>query len=346
MKRLALGSLKAVAWASVLTLCAVATAQQPAPEEPVMGSGKRLPPGLLVTIPPDPQPAETYSGPRPFVELLNDPKLPDWTPNFSPKNYTLKSLAEHVTFRRTIWNLEFSFKPLRMIDVDIPQPTGKMQRKTLWYMVYKVRNNGYHYGVKTDTDKWKHPIYGVEEVNQNIFFFPQFVMRANVRKPDTRGTSPENYEAKEYLDRLVPAAMQPIANRERVGVKLHDSVSISRIAIPVSDAANDRSVWGVMIWEDIDPRVNFLSIFAQGLTNAYEFDDPAGAFKAGDPPGTGRIFTHKNLQLNFWRPGDTVATHEGEIRLGMPIESDPIRQGEIFTIYGMTAPLDHQWVYR
>lgn len=342
MKRRAIGKQCFVILGLCLALGAVARAQ----EEPTMGLGKKLPPGLLKTIPVDPEASETFTDPRPVVELLADPKLPDWTPKAFPKSDTLREMAKNTIFRRTIWNLEFSFKPLRMIDVDIPQPTGKMQRKTLWYMVYKVKNNGYHYGVKVDTDKWDHPVYGVEEVNQSIYFFPQFVMRANVRKPDTRGTGPENYEAKEYLDRLVPAAMQPIANRERVGVKLHDSVSISRIAIPISDAANDRSVWGVMIWEDIDPRVNFLSIFAQGLTNAYEFDDPAGAFKAGDPPGTGRLFTHKNLQLNFWRPGDTVATHEGEIRLGMPIESDPIRQGEIFTIYGMTAPLDHQWVYR
>ena len=29
-----------------------------------------------------------------------------------------------------------------MIDVDLPQPSGKMQRKRLWYMVYRVTNRG------------------------------------------------------------------------------------------------------------------------------------------------------------------------------------------------------------
>src|SRR5258705_7761315 len=46
--------------------------------------------------------------------------------------------------RRTIWNLEFSFKPMRMISIDVPQASGRMQRQLVWYMVYRVRNLGNH----------------------------------------------------------------------------------------------------------------------------------------------------------------------------------------------------------
>ena len=38
--------------------------------------------------------------------------------------------------------LDFKFKPVRMIWVDIPQPSGYMQRKLIWYMVYSVTNTG------------------------------------------------------------------------------------------------------------------------------------------------------------------------------------------------------------
>ena len=36
---------------------------------------------------------------------------------------------------------------------------------------------------------------------------------------------------------------------------------------------------------DVDPRTDHFSVYIQGLTNAYKFLDPEGAFKSGDPPG-------------------------------------------------------------
>ena len=54
-----------------------------------------------------------------------------------------------------------------------------------------------------------------------------------------------------------------------------------------------------------------------GLTNAYEWVDPKGAFKPGDPAGTGRDFVYKTLQMNFYRPGDAIDPREEEIQLGV-----------------------------
>jgi hypothetical protein len=84
----------------------------------------------------------------------------------------------------------------------------------------------------------------------------------------------------------------------------------------------------------------------QGLTNAYQFEDPAGAFKKGDAPGTGRQFTRKTLQLNFWRPGDTVDPHEEEIRFGTRIDPDPADQAKILAEFGIDKPIDYRWLYR
>jgi hypothetical protein len=83
-----------------------------------------------------------------------------------------------------------------------------------------------------------------------------------------------------------------------------------------------------------------------GLTNAFQTQDLAAGFKAGDPPLTGRTFVYKTLQLNFWRPGDSVFQHEGEIRFGVPIEADLARQAEILGTYGLESRLDHLWIYR
>ena len=92
--------------------------------------------------------------------------------------------------------------------------------------------------------------------------------------------------------------------------------------------------------------MDFFSVFVGGLTNAFQFEDPPGGYKAGDPPGTGRIYRKKVLQLNFWRPGDAVFEHEREFRYGVPVDPDPTLQDEVNNRYGLKQRLDHRWVYR
>jgi hypothetical protein len=84
----------------------------------------------------------------------------------------------------------------------------------------------------------------------------------------------------------------------------------------------------VATWEDVDPESDFFSIYVQGLTNAYRWEDTAGAVQAGSPPGTGKKFVQRTLKLNFWRPGDEFDLNEREIRYGAP--------GEV----------DYEWVWR
>jgi len=151
---------------------------------------------------------------------------------------------------------------------------------------------------------------------------------------------------KEYLDRLVPAAMPLIAQRERVGKPIYDAVTISRQKIEVTTADKDNSVWGVAMWEGVYPRIDYFSVYIQGLTNAYKFADKPADFKAGDKPGKGRTFTRKTLVLHFWRPGDTIAEKEDEIVYGMPTEGDEASQKEINAQYGQDNRLDYRWIYR
>ncbi|MEX2175521.1 MAG: hypothetical protein WD872_14255 [Pirellulaceae bacterium] len=307
--------------------------------------------GVLTTIPPDPQNEEMFSGPLPLVELPIAIEGLEYDPKLSPKSQTVFERAKGVTLRRTIWNLEFSFKPLRMIYVDIPQPTGRMQRKLVWYMVYRVRNLGGHIKpqevvetVEKSAGAEKHITFDRELTDEvevfgrtttDLRFFPHFVLASSEYK-------------KEYLDRVIPAAIEPILQREFLGrdVKLHDSLSISEVPIPISNESTDNSVWGVATWVDVDPRIDYYMVYVQGLTNAYRFDDPAGAFQKGDQPGSGRKLMKKTLQLNFWRPGDTIDPHEEEIRYGARIDSDPVEQQKIFALFGIDKPIDHRWLYR
>ncbi len=128
-------------------------------------------------------------------------------------------------------------------------------------------------------------------MTDDIYFHPQFVLE-----------SPQFKKA--YLDRVLPLAVEAIQKREDPHRKLLDTVQMGEQPIPLSTADDDHSVWGVATWEYIDPRIDFFNVYVKGLTNAYRFADPPGAYKLGDAPGTGRVVAQKTLKLNFWRPGD------------------------------------------
>jgi hypothetical protein len=310
----------------LLTLASVLSLRATSAQQRV----RKLAPGVLTTIRPEPKPSETFQGPIPLPTLT---RL-GWDPHYTPKNETLAEMAMKTVLRRNIWNLEFSFKPLRMVNVDIPQPDGRMRRKLIWYMVYRVRNLGGHLAPVAEKDDFDHVTYTTAEVDEvlnvgateptgSIRFFPHFVLKIHE-------------EDKEYLDRVIPAAIPVIQMREMRGAKLYNSVEISRVNIKVATPEADDSVWGVVTWQDVDPRTDYFSIYVQGLTNASRAERTA----------RGLILMQKTLKLNFWRPGDVVYEHEGEIRYGVPAVTSPAEQAAILSIYNLRERLDHLWVYR
>ena len=50
--------------------------------------------------------------------------------------------ATDLFFTKEIWQLEFSYKNIRTLEVDFPSENGKMERKRVWYLVYSVKNTG------------------------------------------------------------------------------------------------------------------------------------------------------------------------------------------------------------
>jgi hypothetical protein len=324
------GPICRISWAAALVVC-FWPGRLPAADVPV---ARPVAPGVLTVFPAEPLAGETATGPVAIVEIVVGMPDLDWTPNFAPKSDTLREKAQKTVFRRTIWCFEFACKPMRMIEVDVPQPSGKMQRKKIWYLVYRIRNNGYDLKPVGTEDRWGQTLYDNEAWDiKTLRFFPHLVLRSL------------EFD-KEYLDRVIPAAQRAIQERENPGVKLHNSVEMASLRIPVTEEGTGRGYWGVATWEDVDPRIDFFSVFVGGLTNAFQFEDVAGAFKPGDPPGTGRVFRRKKLQLNYWRPGDPVMEHEKEIRFGTPIDPDPAIQQQILDKYGLKERLDYLWVYR
>ena len=64
--------------------------------QPTRLKPRKLAPGVLTTITPEPLAEETFTGPRPIVEIVNSSKFNDWTPNHWPKTSTIKDIASRI----------------------------------------------------------------------------------------------------------------------------------------------------------------------------------------------------------------------------------------------------------
>jgi len=226
----------------------------------------------MKAIDPERQLAESFSRHDVIEVLTADPSYAerDWSKDKSP--------ARGTVFRRDVWALEFAFKPVRFVHVDVPTPDGRLTPKLVWYLVYSIKNTS----------------------DKPVPFVPRIVLVSR----DT---------GKVYPDRLIPLAVPLIRKREDPNRPLKNTVEITGKISP-TPKGQEANIWGVATWEDIDPTTDYFSIYVQGLTNAYLWEDPPGAFKKGDLPGTGREFYPKTLVLNFWRPSDKEEEHEDEIR--------------------------------
>lgn len=303
------------------------------------GRFRALAPGVEITIPAE-QDYEAVSSRHDLVEVLaSDPEF-----GARPKSNRASS-AKDVKVVHDIWSLEFTFKPMRMIEVDVPSKLGRFDRKQIWYLIYRVRNSGkvLH---QTTSEDGKVTVEDIDAPSP-IRFVPEF----RLESWDT---------GKVYRDQIIPVAIPEIEKREDASrrlanvqqvlpenpTRLLNTIEMER-EIPPSPEGQDLGFWGVATWSDIDPATDHFSVYIQGLTNAYRWEDdrqgdpPSYVFKAGDPPGKGRRLLQKTLRLNFWRPSDKYYEHEGEIRYGFFEESGDER----FNLKP-EEKVDYLWVYR
>jgi hypothetical protein len=295
---------------------------------------------VMTTIPVNRNAKECYTKmPMPDLSLVvkADIKL-QAVPKVGPVTATLRTKVDEVTYRRAIWNLEFTFKPLRMIRVDMPQPSGKMRNKLIWYMVYKVRNPGQHF-VPVPGEQGRHELVRADAIGANspgVRFVPFFVLQ-------------ENRETNRFFrEKIIPLAMPKIMRREfRAGeFKTPEVFNTAQMSQRPLKAGEQR--WGVVTWENIDPKIDFLSIYIQGLSNAYKWTESRQQYAHGDPAAVGRKLTRKTLKLNFWRPGDEFLENEQEIIYGIPAEYTRPKAAPGADDDEQFNPgwLDHKWMYR
>ena len=110
-----------------------------------------------------------------------------------------------------------------------------------------------------------------------VRFVPSFVLESHDLTADGQPIE------KAYLDRVIPAAMAAIRARETRGQSLLNSAEMAEQDLPPSDGRTDNRVWGVATWTDVDPRIDFFSVYVGGLTNAYRWARPGRGLQARRP---------------------------------------------------------------
>jgi len=121
----------------------------------------------------------------------------DWTPNLRPIDQTLIGKSRQVTlFRDPVWELEFSFLPLRQDKVKLPGNIGGLQERNVWYLVVRVRNTGSAMTYKDvrqspDTDHIIRQLQYDQPVDSaDIDFAPRFVLQGWVEDQASRTYKP------------------------------------------------------------------------------------------------------------------------------------------------------------
>ena len=265
---------------------------------------RRLAPGVLTVIPADRSGDDALLR-ADILEITAGLGDLAWEPKQSPVGATLVEQGRNRDFPRDIWALEFAFKPPRQIDVDVPARDFRMQRKRVWYLVYRVKNTGARRIVMADGDATR---LRSETVQQPVRFLPHFVLESVEGLSKQEGA----LAFRAYLDRVVPGAVAAIREREDTRLDLHDSARMSE-----RDLTPGEERWGVAVWEDVDPRIDFFAIYVRGLTNAIRWRPRADAtFAADSVPVAGEEHVLESLRLDFWRPGDDATSLDDEMSVG------------------------------
>lgn len=291
---------------------------------------RKLAPGVLTVIAPDTR-SDSQVLRDDLREVTKGRADAAWEPRFAPKNTTLVERARNREFQRDIWCLEFAFKPPRLIDVDVPTTAMKMQRKRVWYLIYRVRNVGARRTVIDKDDPTKRT---TEAVEMPIRFVPHFVLESLEGVTEAEGET----AYRSYLDRVLPTAVGAIRRREDPARELFDSASMAAADIPPGEER-----WGVATWEDVDPRIDFFTISVRGLTNAIRWRERSGAaFEPDATVGSGMERALVGLRLDFWRPGDDRGD-VGEMSVGYAGMFERMKLGgKIISATGRPAMLKSQ----
>lgn len=244
---------------------------------------------------------------------------------------TLYGMSNSVILYRDVYQYDFAFTGLRQIGVTVTGKDGVAKNKNYWYIIYRVRDIGetlsYEEVKKSPAlNQISHKLKKGEPLaDTERFFLPRFSLEGWVFNPLKK-----QYQKVAKRDTVLPAVARAIRIQEDPRMVLLDGVQMSKTEIPKVKQESNVGVWGVAIFEDINPNIDYVSVYVSGLTNAYRI-------KRGEDGSIS--FARKTLQLNFWRPGDDLEEDKDRVKYGIPLVDDPKEQVLITRRYDLPGPV-------
>jgi hypothetical protein len=145
-------------------------------------------------------------------------------------NYQMVNASLLPRDKQGIWVLDFAFKPLRIVTVDIP---GKGRRQ-IHYLYYKV----------------------VNRTGKPRMFVPQFLM--------------VNENQQKFEDEVIPQAIPVIQRREEPSIPVLGAVDVIGMLPPSTKPNVDDAIFGAACWDRWDRKSDRFSIYVRGLSDGYK----------------------------------------------------------------------------
>jgi len=215
-----------------------------------------------------------------------------------------------------LWIAEVQYKPVRHLFMNVTDPaTRQTKRELVWYMIYRVLPRDYTElaGDSRDSllDKLQNPDLKPDNTVDAPEGFPLQVPRFVLRGDDEGKQQFYPDEVNLQIQRSV--FMREFKERSAELRLLNSVQAITEIIEPVSVTDPDplqKAVYGVAVWRNVDPKIDYLTVIMSGFSNAYRISQN----DAGET-----IFEHKVIEQKFGRPGDIYNQQESEFRvLGNP----------------------------
>ena len=173
--------------------------------------------------------------------------------------------------KKGIWVLDFAFRPLRIVTIE-----DEKGRRDVHYMYYQIINN----------------------TGEPRMFVPQFTLVTDT--------------GRRYEDTVLPKAVKQIQTREDSTISnIYGAVDIMGMVPPSTSRGVENAVFGVAIWDGVDPHADKLTVYVKGLSDGYRMDP--GASEAEKP-----VTRYKALKIDYIRRGDEHRLHEREITIADP----------------------------
>lgn len=296
-----------------------------------------LAPGVLKVIPAEIDQRDAHSLPMSVPGLV----APSYIPEVFPETDTLHASTRQVVMFRDVYQYEFAFLPLRQIKVNAINTAGDNRQVNVWFLPFRVRDVGATITHESFQDPKfgftdSEPKAGVDQLDANVLhkrFFGNFVLTGWVQTYENGpgGEQVPKYHEVEYQNMTLPQIHAQVAREEDPEQEYFDCVQLAQQILEKYPAESDQGgKWGIAIWYNVDPRLDYVSVKVSGLTNAFRLEHL--------PDNNIRV-KQRILQLNFWRPGDAIDQHEDRIIYGIPLTDDKNEQALIARRYRLPGPV-------